>query len=538
MSANTHTLGEHLISLLELYGINTVFGIPGVHTIELYRGLKTSSIRHITPRHEQGAGFMADGYARATGNIGVCFCITGPGMTNITTPMGQAYADSIPMLVISSVNKTHTLGQGMGRLHELKNQSALVSGVSAFSHTLLSAEELPAIVARAFAVFKSSRARPVHIEIPIDLMTVQVSTALPAAPLLPPKPAPDPNTVEHIVDRIVAAQSTVVLAGGGCIEAQTPLTTFVDLIGAPTCLTINARGLLPPNHPLLLDGVQTVDAFRAHIAQCDLCIAIGTELGETDYDFYDKGPIEPGGEFIRIDIDPEQLSNNAQPTLCLVSDAALALESLCNAIKARGKPTPKQNANNIVNTLNAALKNNAIDASRQYDELLYAITEAQPEAIIVGDSTKPVYHANFVHRAPAPRKWFNSATGYGTLGYAMPAAIGAKLGKPNSAVVAIAGDGGFQFTLNELIVASQEGIGIAVIVWNNNAYREIQDYMERNGINPVGVDVKGPDLQSLAKAMYCDYALASNIESITTLLEPLANSTKPLLIEYVTHFDA
>lgn len=538
MSANTHTLGEHLISLLELYGINTVFGIPGVHTIELYRGLKTSSIRHITPRHEQGAGFMADGYARATGNIGVCFCITGPGMTNITTPMGQAYADSIPMLVISSVNKTHTLGQGMGRLHELKNQSALVSGVSAFSHTLLSAEELPAIVARAFAVFKSSRARPVHIEIPIDLMTVQVSTALPAAPLLPPKPAPDPNTVEHIVDRIVAAQSTVVLAGGGCIEAQTPLTTFVDLIGAPTCLTINARGLLPPNHPLLLDGVQTVDAFRAHIAQCDLCIAIGTELGETDYDFYDKGPIEPGGEFIRIDIDPEQLSNNAQPTLCLVSDAALALESLCNAIKARGKPTPKQNANNIVNTLNAALKNNATDASRQYDELLYAITEAQPEAIIVGDSTKPVYHANFVHRAPAPRKWFNSATGYGTLGYAMPAAIGAKLGKPNSAVVAIAGDGGFQFTLNELIVASQEGIGIAVIVWNNNAYREIQDYMERNGINPVGVDVKGPDLQSLAKAMYCDYALASNIESITTLLEPLANSTKPLLIEYVTHFDA
>ena len=155
------TCGEVLVKLLEGYGVEQVFGIPGVHTVELYRGLARSSIRHVTPRHEQGAGFMADGYARVSGKPGVCFIITGPGMTNITTAMGQAYADSIPMLVISSVQSRSQLGGGRGKLHELPNQSALVGGVAAFSHTLMSAAELPGVLARAFAVFQAGRPRPV-----------------------------------------------------------------------------------------------------------------------------------------------------------------------------------------------------------------------------------------------------------------------------------------------------------------------------------------------------------------------------------------
>src|SRR3546814_9007046 len=145
----TKTVGEALVDLLEANGVEVVFGIPGVHTVELYRGLAASKIRHVTPRHEQGAGFMADGYARVSGKPGVCFIITGPGMTNITTAMGQAYADSIPMLVISSVQSRSQLGGGRGKLHELPNQSALVSGVAAFSHTLMSAAELPRESGRA-----------------------------------------------------------------------------------------------------------------------------------------------------------------------------------------------------------------------------------------------------------------------------------------------------------------------------------------------------------------------------------------------------
>ncbi|NQA61682.1 hypothetical protein DZ930_013000, partial [Pseudomonas aeruginosa] len=165
------TCGEFLVKQLEAWGVETVFGIPGVHTVELYRGLPASRIRHVTPRHEQGAGFMADGYARVTGKPGVCFIITGPGMTNILTAMAQAYADSIPMLVISSVNERARLAHGNGYLHELPNQRNLVGNVCAFSHTLMSAEELPAVLARAFAVFDSERPRPVHIELPLDVIT-------------------------------------------------------------------------------------------------------------------------------------------------------------------------------------------------------------------------------------------------------------------------------------------------------------------------------------------------------------------------------
>src|SRR5690606_18453996 len=147
------TCGELLVEMLEDCGVDTVFGIPGVHTVELYRGLPSTKLNHITPRHEQGAGFMADGYARVSVKPGVCFIISGPGMTNITTAMGQAYADSVPMLVISSVNNTEQLAMGGGRLHELPSQSNLVAGVAAFSHTLMRPDELPEVLSRAFAVF-------------------------------------------------------------------------------------------------------------------------------------------------------------------------------------------------------------------------------------------------------------------------------------------------------------------------------------------------------------------------------------------------
>lgn len=165
------TCGEVLVEILQNYGIDTIFGIPGVHTVELYRGLNCTNIRSITPRHEQGAGFMADGYARVSGKVAACFIISGPGMTNIAMAMGQALADSIPMLVISSVNHSYQLGLGEGRLHEMPSQRSLVSGEARFSHTLLGVDELPKILARAFTLFNSERPGPVHIEIPIDVIT-------------------------------------------------------------------------------------------------------------------------------------------------------------------------------------------------------------------------------------------------------------------------------------------------------------------------------------------------------------------------------
>jgi len=233
-----------------------------------------------------------------------------------------------------------------------------------------------------------------------------------------------------------------------------------------------------------------------------------------------------------------QLSNNATTTIALVSDATLALEALCKQLNLRQTLTAQSNAETVVKSINNALRKQHTEPSKQYDALLSAITTTYPDAIIVGDSTKPIYHANLVHRAPAPRHWFNSATGFGTLGYALPAAIGAKLGKPTSQVVGVVGDGGFQFTLNELVVASQQKLAIAMVVWNNNGYKEIGDFMERNKISPVGVDPKGPNLEILAKAMGAHYAKANLVSDIATLLVPLAKLDAPLLIEYATDIDA
>jgi acetolactate synthase-1/2/3 large subunit len=171
------TLGVYLAELLEAYGVDTIFGIPGVHTVEFYRGLPLTKIRHVTPRHEQGAGFMADGYARVSGKPGVCLLITGPGVTNAATAMAQAYADSVPMLVISAVNAVGRMGSGEGWLHELKDQRQLTQGLTAFSHTVFTKDELDQAMARAFAVFASARPRPVHIEIPTDIIRLPVDVS-------------------------------------------------------------------------------------------------------------------------------------------------------------------------------------------------------------------------------------------------------------------------------------------------------------------------------------------------------------------------
>src|SRR5262249_30098578 len=169
MSTNL-TGGQAAIALLEAHGVDTVFGIPGVHTLDFYRGLAESGIRHVLVRHEQGAGFMADGYARATGRPGVCVLITGPGVTNAATPIGQAYSDSVPMLVLSSANATDDLGKGRGRLHEITDQQAVLAPLTGFSRTVRDPARLPAAMAEAFAWFAARRPRPIHIELPLDVL--------------------------------------------------------------------------------------------------------------------------------------------------------------------------------------------------------------------------------------------------------------------------------------------------------------------------------------------------------------------------------
>ena len=527
------TCGEVLVNLLESYGVDHVFGIPGVHTVELYRGLARSSIRHVTPRHEQGAGFMADGYARTSGKPGVCFIITGPGMTNIATAMGQAYADSIPMLVISSVQSRSQLGGGRGKLHELPNQSALVAGVAAFSHTLMSAAELPGVLARAFALFQAGRPRPVHIEIPLDVLVENADALLGSEPVSVARAGAAPAAVKQMSRLLGAAKRPLILAGGGAIDAAPELTRLAEALGAPMALTINAKGLLPAAHPLLIGSTQTLVATRALIAEADVVLAIGTELAETDYDVTFAGGFKIPGALLRVDIDPDQTVRNYPPQVALVADATIAAEALLTELNRQ--PLPPRHAEwgaARVARLWAELAPTWDAATRAQTLLLHTILEALPGAVLVGDSTQPVYSGNLTLNLDHPRRWFNSSTGYGTLGYALPAAIGAWLGRGDGQpVVCLIGDGGLQFTLPELASAVEARTPIIVLLWNNHGYEEIKKYMLNRAIEPVGVDIYTPDFIGVAKALGCAAESIQGIEQLRTALRNAADRQGPTLIE-------
>ncbi|CAD5109643.1 5-guanidino-2-oxopentanoate decarboxylase [Zestomonas carbonaria] len=522
------TCGEFLVKQLEARGVDTVFGIPGVHTVELYRGLPGSRIRHVTPRHEQGAGFMADGYARVSGKPGVCFIITGPGMTNILTAMAQAYADSIPMLVISSVNERERLGLGNGYLHELPDQRRLTSGVSAFSHTLMSVEALPAVLARAFAVFASERPRPVHIELPLDIITAPADhLRLAHRPELR-RPAPNRSLLREAATLLKNAKRPLLLLGGGCVEASAEARALAQALDAPTALTINAKGLLPPGHPLLLGSNQSLPPVRALARDADVVLAIGTELGETDYDVVFDGGFEIGGALIRIDIDAQQLLRNHLPHLAILGDARLAMRMLLADLPA-GELSPNSPGAQRAATARAQLAE-SFEGWTNYRRLFDTILQALPQARFVGDSTQTVYSGNHLVELDGPRRWFNSSTGYGTLGYGLPAAIGARLAEPQRPVVCLIGDGGLQFSLPELASAVEARVGIVVLLWNNQGYGEIKRYMERRDITPIGVDIHTPDFLAIARGFGCAAERARDHAHLAELLRN-APADRPLLIE-------
>ncbi|VVP87286.1 5-guanidino-2-oxopentanoate decarboxylase [Pseudomonas fluorescens] len=531
------TCGEVLVKLLEDYGVEQVFGIPGVHTVELYRGLARSSINHVTPRHEQGAGFMADGYARTSGKPGVCFIITGPGMTNITTAMGQAYADSIPMLVISSVQTRNQLGGGRGKLHELPNQSALVGGVAEFSHTLMSASELPGVLARAFALFQAGRPRPVHIEIPLDVLVEEADDLLASLPVNIDRAGASPSAINRMTELLAGARRPLILAGGGAIDAAAELTELAELLDAPVALTINAKGMLESRHPLLIGSTQSLVATRALVAEADVVLAIGTELAETDYDVTFAGGFEIPGKLLRVDIDPDQTVRNYPPHVALVSDSRNAAHALLGALSHKSLAERRNDwgqvrAARLREELAATWDAPTLAQTRFLETVLHEL----PDAVFVGDSTQPVYTGNLTFNPERPRRWFNSSTGYGTLGYALPAAIGAWLGGSaengtRPPVVCLIGDGGLQFTLPELASAVEARTPVIVLLWNNQGYEEIKKYMVNRAIEPVGVDIYTPDFIGVAKALGCAAEAVNGVEQLRSALRAAADRQGPTLIE-------
>ncbi len=520
----TLSIGEALVQQLEARGVEVVFGIPGVHTVELYRGLGASKIRHITPRHEQGAGFMADGYARVSGKPGVCFLITGPGLTNAITPMAQALADSIPMLVITGVNKRTSLGKGRGHLHELPDQQGLAATVALASIQVREASELAPALDRAFAILEGERGGPVHIEIPTDVMPLP---AEPAALPESPHTAPVLPDVSAIAGRLKAAMRPVILVGGGAKRAGAIVRAIAERLDAPVIQTANARGLMH-GHPLTIPCSPSLEAARTEIDGADCILALGTELGPTDYDMNQNGWTIPFEKVLRVDVSLDQLTRYqiAESIEGRVETVAPAL------LDALGNGTAEHHgADRAERVRKAALVEIGADMRTQL-ALLDALREALPGALMVGDSTQATYAGNLYYDHDRPCGWFNAATGFGALGFSIPAAIGAALAESAAPVVCIAGDGGAQFTLPEIMAAVDEKLPILFIIWNNHGYGEIASWMRRADITVVGCDPTPPDFEHLAAAYALPYArCAMTPGALREALAAVEERAGPAMIE-------
>ncbi|SLN42977.1 putative 2-ketoarginine decarboxylase AruI [Roseovarius albus] len=488
------SIGEALVSQLVEREVEVVFGIPGVHTVELYRGLASSGIRHVTPRHEQGAGFMADGYARVSGKPGVAFVITGPGLANTLTAMGQARADSVPMLVVSGVNTRASLGKGLGHLHELPDQRAMARTVALLSERIEGSEDLLPALERAFAPFEAGRPGPTHIEIPLDVAGAEYSeadhdNASSNGGIV------NPIQVTQAVNLLADAKAPVILAGGGGRRAAEGIVALAEMLDAPVVQTVNARGIMH-KHPLGVPASPSLKSVQALIEEADVVLALGTELGQTDYDMYATGEMAKVSSLIRVDLCPEQLARQ-DAELSIVGDAALVVQAMLASLD--GQTTSANGADRAAKTRQAAYDEIGPEY-RALCEVLDAMRDAVPGALTVGDSVYPIYAGNMYYDHDRPGGWFNAATGFGALGYGIPAAIGAALADPSAPVICIAGDGGAQFSLPELMCAVDEKLPITFVIWNNFGYQEIATSMQAVGVTVLGCDPTPPDFEHVARS--------------------------------------
>ncbi|WP_193172720.1 5-guanidino-2-oxopentanoate decarboxylase [Nisaea nitritireducens] len=517
---------DAIVGLMESYGIDTIFGIPGVHTVAFYRALVSSGLRHVTPRHEQGAALMAYGYGLATGRPAACSVITGPGLLNAATGIGQAYSDSVPMLVVAAANKSNELGMGQGFLHEMPNQHDAARTVTAFNHPLRAPENLPEVFAQTFSQFDSGRPRPVGLEVPRDLFDQYAEIDANAWPRTP-KPGPEAGAVAKAAALLSGAERPVLLLGGGAKWAGAEALALAERLGALVVTTTAAKGTIPEIHPLSAGATLELAPTQRALAEADIVLAVGSELAETSF-WTSASDIRLGSRLVRVDIDPAQLVRGFRPDLAILGDAALTMA----ALKEQLGGTPASGGAERAALLweeNRAV--HEVPETMNRCRMLDMLAEYLPENCFISlDSTQVAYTGASYFRVDHPNGW-HFPNGFGTLGTGVPTAIGAKLGAPERPAMAMAGDGGLLFTAEELIVAAELRMPLPVVVWNNGGYGEIRDHMIDAGVQPLGTDLLVPDFSALAAAYHCGYARPESAEGFGNALTEAFTATGPTLIE-------
>ncbi|UOA23915.1 putative 2-ketoarginine decarboxylase AruI [Sulfitobacter pontiacus] len=525
MSAvQTRPLGAQISHMLKSRGVEVIFGIPGVHNQEMYRGIEEAGLTHVLARHEQGAGFMADGYARATGKPGVAYVITGPGLCNVMTPMGQAYSDSVPVLVLSScLDET---AARKGQLHQMNDQRAAAETVCDWSEMALTAPAAYQLIDRALTEFATSRPRSKHISVPIHLLEAEAAPAhaLAVSATLPAVPSAQ---IDLLAQKLAAAQKPLFIFGGGAVGIQN-VDALLARWQAASLTTYAGRGIVSPGAPLHFGAYLARESSVDVIAQADLVIAVGTELAEVDLW---RDNLGHSGELVRVDIDPPVLADPQAAPFAILGDAVQVMAALDAAL-----PDERTAAGwNAVEVAGWRKRwRSEVDMERPgILAVVEAVKAATPEGtMIYSDMTQFAYAATEVWEMDRPGYWHHPY-GFGTLGYATPAAIGGAIGRPGLPTMAIIGDYGFQYTVQELGAAVELGLPLPIILWDNGKLGEIEDSMTRAQIAPNAVIAHNPDFCKLAEAYGAYAAAPKSLEELPEVLAQAFKADRPTLI-YLT----
>jgi acetolactate synthase-1/2/3 large subunit len=521
------TGAQALVEMLHRHGINTLFGLPGYQNDSLYNALfdaqhadtTASAIRVIHTRHEQGAAYMAYGYAKSTGHVGAFAVVPGPGMLNTTAALATAFAASVPVLCITGQIPTSAIGRGTGQLHEIPNSQAVLRSLTKWSERVDRAADLPALVDEAFKQLRTGRPRPVALEVPMDVLATPADIHLTHPPTNYAQPAPNPTTIAQAAQLLALAKNPMIVVGSGANEAGDELRTLAERLQAPVVHTTNGHGILSDHHYLSLPG----PGGHALWAQADVVLAVGTRFQQPA-----RWGVDSNLKLIRVEIDPDEIHRAAPATLNLIADAKLTLAALNAALAdTPQRPSRQQQMGALKEELDEAFSQ--IQPQHHY---VNAIRNALPDnGIFVEDLTQVGYASRYMLPIYHSRSQINSNY-QGTLGYGFGAALGAKVAHPDWAVLCVTGDGGFMYNVQELATAVQHNIGLVTVIFNDGAFGNVKRMQVQNyGGRVIATELRNPDFVALAQAYGAIGLRVHSPAELASTLEVAFKQNEPTLIE-------